>query len=110
MKRLLRFFLFVDDGIDAGNGGDIDDVAHGALDVCKVNRFVQSHLNRADDLRFAHALDKLVGGVGRAQVREYQCVHSFPFRRVKGYFSSRSALFRANFTCISPSIAKSGYS
>ena len=68
------------DRIDAGDSGDVDDIAHRAFNVGKVNRFVQSHLNRADYFCFAHALDKLVSSVGRVQVREYQCIDFFTFQ------------------------------
>ena len=66
--------LLFHDGIDAGDGGDVDDIAHRTFDVGKVNRFVQSHLNRAYHFCFTHVLDELIGGVGRSQVGEYQCI------------------------------------
>lgn len=61
---LLLFLKFLGhDGVDAGNGRDVHDVAHGTFDVGEVNRLVQSDLNRADDLRFAHSLNQLVSCV-----------------------------------------------
>ena len=36
------------DGVNHGNSGDIDDVAYRAFEVGKVDRFVKSHLDRAN--------------------------------------------------------------
>ena len=72
-------YLLGYNGIDTSDGGNVHDVTYRAFDVGEMNRFVQSHLNRADDFRFTHVLDELV-----------KVFTSFPFRRVNGYFSSRN--------------------
>ena len=69
-KLLMADFLGYD-GIDTSDGGNVYNVTYGAFDVCEMNRFIQSHLYRADNFRFTHVLDELVSSIGRAQVREY---------------------------------------
>ena len=61
---MVTFHFLCHDGIDTGNGRDIHDVTDRTFDVREVNRFVQSHLDRADYFRFTHVLDELVGGIG----------------------------------------------
>ena len=53
-------YLLGYNGIDTSDGGNVHDVTYRAFDVGEMNRFVQSHLNRADDFRFTHVLDELV--------------------------------------------------
>ena len=48
--------------IDHGYGGDVHHVAYRRTEVGEVNRFVQSHLNRTDDLHVSiQGLEHLVG-------------------------------------------------
>ena len=54
-------------------------IAHGAFKIGKVDRFVQSHLYRADEFGVhIHRLQQFVCGVGGTQVREDKCIlHPF---------------------------------
>ena len=57
-------FLFVNDGVDHGYSCDIDNVADRAFEIGEMNRFVQSHLDRADEFRIrVHCLQQFVTGV-----------------------------------------------
>lgn len=55
---------FVDNGINAGDSCDIDNIAYRAFNVGEVNWFVQSHLNRADHFGLTHVLNELIGSIG----------------------------------------------
>lgn len=60
----LALFLFFYYGIDTCYCRDIYDVAYRAFNVGKVDRFVQSHLDRAYNFCFTHVLYELICGVG----------------------------------------------
>ena len=55
-NRLLTFrylvLYLVNISIYYCNGSDVHHIAHGALEVCEMDRFVKSHLYRTDDFRF----------------------------------------------------------
>lgn len=58
------FFLLVYDGIDHGYGCDIHNVADRTFEIGEVDRFVQSHLDRADEFCIrVHCLQQFVTGV-----------------------------------------------
>lgn len=64
-------------GIDGGNGSHVHNVLDGAFKVYEMNRFVQAHLDRADDFDIGtQGLEHLVGAIGRVEARENQCVDS----------------------------------
>ena len=57
-------FLFVNNGIDHGYGCDIHNVTDGTFEIGEVDRFVQSHLDRADEFCIrVHCLQQFVTGV-----------------------------------------------
>ena len=64
------------DGINGSHGRDIDNVTHGAFEVGEVDRLVQPHLYRANQLAVrVHALQELVAGIGRGKCGEDERVH-----------------------------------
>ena len=90
-------YLLGYNGIDTSDGGNVHDVTYRAFDVGEMNRFVQSHLNRADDFRFTHVLDELVGSVGRAQVREDQGIHFLAFQACERIFLVTQLIVQCEF-------------
>ena len=77
--------LLLNDGIDDGNGSDIDDVAHRTLEVGEMDGLVQTHLNRTNDFALVHhRLHYLIGRVGRGQVGENQGVYVQTFQAREG--------------------------
>ena len=61
----LFFFLFlVNDSVNNRNRSDVYDIAYGSFTISEMDRFVQSHLYRADYLSFTHRLNELVGSIG----------------------------------------------
>ncbi len=81
-SRLLD--LFLDDGVDHGDGRQVQDVARGAFHVGEVDRLVEAHLDGADDLSDAHLEQELIGAVGRAEVGEDKRVDVAPVELVEG--------------------------
>ena len=107
--ELFSFFdLFLYDRIYDSDSRQVQDVTRRTFHVGEVDRFVQTHLDRADRFADAECVEQLVSTVGRTQVREDQRVDIFAFQLVDGYMSSRSFLSRAKLTCISPSTIMSG--
>ena len=61
--------------IDGGYGRDIDNIADGAFGVGEVDRLVQSHLHRADNLHVVgEHLQQLICRTGTGKVGEHQGV------------------------------------
>lgn len=48
---LLSFFHFVNVCVNNSDCGYVHHIAYGTFEVCEVNRFVESHLNWANDFR-----------------------------------------------------------
>ena len=71
-------FLFLNQSVYYGNGGDVHNVAHGAIGIGEVYGFVQTHLYRTA-LRHWNT----------------SVLTSFPLRLLKGYFLSRSSRSKA---------------
>lgn len=47
-------FLFEDDGVEGGYRHEIDDFTLGGVAVSEIDRFLQTHLNRAYDTAHSH--------------------------------------------------------
>lgn len=96
-------------GIYDSHCRDVHDVTHGTLEVGKVDRLTQAELYGSYYLAIVgYGLDYFVGSIGRAEVGEHERVYVQTLEPSKGYWLSRSSRSRAKFTCISPSMAKSG--
>ena len=102
--------LLRNNGIDAGDGGDVHDVTHRAFDVGEVDGFVQFPFESGRLLPFSLMLwNKLVSSVGRVQVREYQCIDFFAFQAgERVFFVTQFVVEGKSCLHFSPSIARSG--
>ena len=71
-------FDFIHVSIDDSYGCDVDNVADRAFKVGKVNRFVQSHLDRTDNLGIrVKRLQQLVTSVGATHIGEDERIDVF---------------------------------
>ena len=83
----MLFLFLLHDGINHGDGCDVDDVAYRGFPVGEVDRLVQTHLDRADNFTVvAHHLDKLVGLVGTGEVGEHEGVDLLAIELVEREF------------------------
>ena len=72
--ELFSFFdLFLYDRIYDSDSRQVQDVTRRAFYVGEVDRFVQTHLDRADRFADAECVEQLVSTVGRTQVRRSAC-------------------------------------
>ena len=82
--ELFSFFdLFLYDRIYDSDSRQVQDVTRRTFHVGEVDRFVQTHLDRADRFADAECVEQLVSTVGRTQVREDQRVDIFAFQLVE---------------------------
>lgn len=81
---VLHLAFFHDCSIEDCDGRQVDDVAHGRIDVDEVNGLVQTNLNRADSFAYAHFEHHAEGSVCGGQVGEYQSVDLLAFEACEG--------------------------
>lgn len=80
-------FLFLNQSVYYGNGGDVHNVAHGAIGIGEVYGFVQTHLYRTYDFGVrVNGFHHVVCAVSRIETLEYECVDIFSLEAVERIF------------------------
>lgn len=77
LVNILFFFLYlVNVSIDYSHSCDVDNVAYRTFEVGEVDRLVETHLNRTDDLGVRiQSLQQFVATLSTAHIGEYKSVY-----------------------------------
>ena len=73
VELLLALFfvlLFLNDGVDDGGNGQVEDIVDRSVGVGEVNRLVEAHLHRTDGFANTHFEEHLASGICRREARE----------------------------------------